>query len=539
MKIAVKNFRGCASAEIEASPIALVGGQNEAGKSSLSQAVIAALTGQALPVGAVAGGKLRPLVIKGDAWRLVTAGGGAASATITGESGSATVKWPECEYSTAGAAPTASIWAAGGASIVDLDPAGRVKVLTDILDARPKDVPPGVQDWLDNAGGDWDGAHAAAAAHGQQLKGEWRAVTGEQYGSAKAKSWRPDGYDGRAVELLSAELSAAQAGVDMAVGRAAVSVSDLRRDRALAERVDELTTAAANAAQAAAKNKDALDAAQSALDAAPHAWGDSGIPCPWCGANVRQNANGELEKVEIGMSREEHDKIFKARAAAEKARNDALGQSMASNRLCSDISADLRRAQESAERVAAAGNRPSSDGSDVDAAKATLAGAKMRLAASDAHAKAHAIAERITENQSMLDLLAPTGLRQAALDAALGEFNARLASICGIARWLPVKINADMSIERDGLPYALVSASAQYRARVAIQLAIAAIQSSSMVVIDGFDILDKAGRNGLLRLLKQMGITALLTATFSARDVMPDLSKIGGRSYWIEDGVAE
>ena len=538
MKITVANFRGCVSAEIDTTHVALVGGQNEAGKSSLSQAVIAALTGQQIPVGAVAGGRIKTLVSKGDAWRLVTGGSSSASVTIATDNGSATVKWPECEYSTSGAAPTASLWAAGGASIVDLDPAGRVKVLTDLLDAKPRDVPAGVQVWLDDNAGDWDAAFAAATARGAEMKGEWRAVTGEQYGSAKAKSWTPDGYTGRALPLLAAELEAAQNAVDIAIAKGAVCAADMRRDKAIADRVDELRDVLVKVKASAAAADAKLNEARAAREAAPAVWGDSGWPCPWCEKHVRIAASGhDLERVEMPHDREEHDRRHKEIEAIDAALKTARADAEAATKLHDSIRADYDRAVEAAERLASASGTPIAD--SVDAARAALASAKIRHSAAIAYERANAIADGIAKNAERVALLAPTGLRQAALDEAIAGFNSLLADLCAHARWLPVRIAADMSIERDGMPYSLISASAQYRARVVIQLAIAAIQSSSMVVIDGFDILDKAGRNGLLRLINKMDIPALITATFSSRDVMPDLSKIGGRSYWIADGVAD
>lgn len=542
MKISVANFRRIRSAALDVAPIALVGGQNEAGKTSLAQAAIAVLAGRPLPVGSVVAGKLKPLVGKGAAgMHLVRDGMATGSAELTGDSGSSTARWPECSYSTAGSPPTASMWAAGGASIVDLDTAGRAKVLIEILDAMPKDIPADVQSWLDNAAGDWDGAHAAAAANGQQLKGEWRAASGVPYGSTKAKSWQPDGYDGRAIDILRAEVTAASAAVDIAVGRVAVSVADLRRDRDLASRADEIASAVQKMQDAAAHDRRNLEAAQAALDAAPHAWGDSGLPCPWCGQNVRQSLGGSgLERVDLGMSREEHDRIYNARASAEKALKEARQKEAASRQMCDELAVELRAAHAAADRAKAAGDNPSGNAGDIDAAKAKLAGAKMCLAASEAHARAREIAGRIVGNQNVIDMLAPTGLRKSALEAALVAFNDRVASICRLAKWPPVSIEQDMSIERDGVPLALVSASAQYRARVAIQVTIAQLQGAAMMVIDGFDILDKGGRNGLLKMLSAVGIPSLLTATFSAREVMPDLGRAGlGRSYWLNGGCLE
>ena len=60
------------------------------------------------------------------------------------------------------------------------------------------------------------------------------------------------------------------------------------------------------------------------------------------------------------------------------------------------------------------------------------------------------------------------------------------------------------------------------------------------LVIDGADILDKAGRNGLLRLLLAADRPSLVCMTMATSEDMPDLrgNEIG-HSYWIENSRTE
>jgi predicted ATPase len=78
ISVRVRNFRGCAKAEIVCDPIALVAGHNTAGKSSLAMAVGAALVGTTRPLN---------IVSKKDAPALVMTGASEGLAELTAEGG--------------------------------------------------------------------------------------------------------------------------------------------------------------------------------------------------------------------------------------------------------------------------------------------------------------------------------------------------------------------------------------------------------------------------------------------------------------------
>ena len=89
-----------------------------------------------------------------------------------------------------------------------------------------------------------------------------------------------------------------------------------------------------------------------------------------------------------------------------------------------------------------------------------------------------------------------------------------------------------------GTIYLLLSESAKFRVRVVLQIAMAMMDRSQVLVIDAADILDKGGRNGLFKAVKTAGLPVMISMTFDGQELMPDLGKAGiGRSYWIEGGV--
>ncbi len=84
----------------------------------------------------------------------------------------------------------------------------------------------------------------------------------------------------------------------------------------------------------------------------------------------------------------------------------------------------------------------------------------------------------------------------------------------------------------------LLSGGEIYRLRAALQVAFAKIDGSAMVILDGADILDNQGRQGLIRMLAAAKVPALIGMTYAGPKAVPDLSLAGGATYWIDGGIA-
>jgi hypothetical protein len=102
-----------------------------------------------------------------------------------------------------------------------------------------------------------------------------------------------------------------------------------------------------------------------------------------------------------------------------------------------------------------------------------------------------------------------------------------------------VEIADDLAITYDGKPLILCSESERFRVRVTLQVAMAALDQSAVIVVDAADILGKGGRNGLMRLLSTESRPALICMTMDAIESVPNLSQAGmGASYWMDGNVA-
>lgn len=625
MEITVKNFRGCAEAHLTLEPVALVCGANGAGKSSIAQAVAAAVTRNPAPLTGMK---------KSDAGQLLREGEKRGRCTIEGGRGSVTANWPGGKI-TDEAGPKASEIAAGLTSIVDMKPKDAAAFLIQLMGALPNrdDLAaalPGIDPdmlaaiWARIEAEGWDGAHKRAVERGQQYKGMWEQITGEKWGAKKGEDWRPPGLaEGEVSEDAVAELRrqleeaiAANAAEDAAMRELQAKadrvpeleqrlddlpdddLDDLRArlEHAIANRagdagererlqeqvgrLDQLRADRAEAEAALAKASKALEDIEAELRTAPRPVDvKDPVRCPHCDGAIEVISRTEVrvltQDVDEDANRgraETIAKLTESHAAANQQFEEAQQQfyslraevaraELAAERLASlpsgtvtedEIAAlrqrvrdaetahalarELDEARAAAEALASRPAVPTQE--DIQALRDEII--ETELAAADARryrqaAETHA---KILDNQKLIDELAPTGLRQRKLEARLAELNAELADVCGDAGWPIVYLSDDLSVIVGGRPYALLSESEKFRARVALQVVIAKRDGSDVVVIDAADILDRNGRNGLFTMLPQIDLPALVCMTMNGRDDVPDLARVGmGRSYWIGDAV--
>lgn len=588
MQITIRNCLGVDHLDADVAPILLLAGQNGAGKSSTMRGLASALTGETMPTG----------IAKKDAGIMIKDGSDVAKVVITSKHGSAGVRWPEAERRTDGTAPKASPTAAGLTSLLDLPVKERARELDRLLKAAPSqsDLAAALRDsegdfrdgkgvatqpeadamqplgldpldqrdagiyrlvtsiWPSVEVDGFDGAHDRAKAKGQELKGAWRQVTGEQYGSDKGAKWKAPSYDlleelqvpeADPVAHLTKQLEHVSRVAEAAARNFAILQADLDGTRAKAEQVPALQAA--------------FDAAKKACDAANQAHNDIvvkrpgliDIPmtCPHCSGAV-QVESGNLVAVshapspeDIAAARKRFDDHAEVEAKAKKAFDDAYHAQQ-------DAFAALTEAKQAALKLekSDAGSVPHVTEEQVELGRKDVERHARALEAAKKTAEAARLHKQIVLNQHIIDVLAPEGLRRKKLANVLDAFNeGRLKPLCDIAKWPAVSIGADMEI-RLGRRLArepFISEAQVMRVRIILQAAIAQLDGSDILLLDRCDKLDAAGRNGLFMLLKGLASQGLLavvamTASVPSRTAVPDLAAAKlGASVWIANGVAE
>jgi hypothetical protein len=552
IKINITNFRGCDRVVCECAPIALIAGLNGAGKTSIAQAVGAALNGNAIPISGL--GRSPNLGV------FVRAGAAVADVTVATESGTVSLQWPEGSTLTSGRAPGASEYATGLQSIAPPMPAkDRLRVLADYLHAEPtredltdalaqfdlahEVVINAIWDLIQRDG--WDGAYESRRNKGAELKGQWRQVTGANYGSRIAAQWRPDLAELNERDLLDA-LRRAENDRDHAIAAAAVSADERRRLEQEAGEHDARREAYDAAGQAVELAERTYTDAREARQRLPPSEMPRTYACPYCDQPIV--IVHDLTEMHLETAEDYDDDANKAglkerRMAIATADGQLAHASDALNtarRQLAAADAALTASSEAREKLAK-WPRAVETGTDLETAKQALARAEKRLAEWRAKITADELHAKIESNDIVLDILGGDGLRAKKLERVIGTFvDTQLAALTKAAKWSPVRLGADGSVAYAGRPYALLSSSEQYRIRAVLAVAMGKIEGADLVILDGADILDAPSRSGLFSMLDSAGLPALVCLTLPRPEQMPDLAAYEmGHSYWLAGGVIE
>lgn len=536
MKANISNFRGIKQAEIQLSGIVLIGGQNGAGKSSIAQALTGCLTGST-PISGVK---------KADYYQFVYSGAATAQAEVSNDSGRATISYPKGETFREGEHPQASAYATGLLSPLDMEPRKAAEAWADILQTVPEPeaivahlkelgIETGVQavvDLIKYHG--WDGALAAYKEEGSKLKGRWEQVTGERYGTKKADSWVPEGFSIDQASLkedaLEAAVTAAHTRHTEAMKTIAVADDALVKLRADAESLKERQADMAKTEDALTKAGDEYSAAIKAQGVLP---GVSRAPlsCPHCKKLV-ELSGGELiiaERLtsdELAERTRAHEVAAKRVAAARESMDNLTRAVMLAKQGVAASDAASKKINS-----APAGRKANTEETERELRKA-----KFTYEAWQAYHTAREMQHKILWHIRIVETLAPEGLRKRHLDEALGRFNASLTKFCSTAGWAGVRVEPDLSVSYGDRPYAMLSESEQYKARVTLQTAIGTGDHSDVLLFDRVDILTSNGRNGLFRMCKNLCICCVLFMSANSATDIPKLTA-DGISYWAQAGT--
>lgn len=559
MDALVRNFRGIERAQIQMAPIALLAGKNHVGKSSVCQAVAAALTGMAIPFIRPTRevGKFASEFTKTEAKELVRAGTDDGSVSLSdGGTNNVKITWPKLDVSSNGKPPAASVYAAGLVEIMKLEPMYRFELLTQLLQTTPTDED--VTNELKDKKFDddtikqvlakiaevgFDGAHKALASSTTQLKGRWEEATGEAFGLKKMLGWKPEGYEltpgvTTEEEIVTIVANARQA-LETAIAAQAVDGAEIERLNKQAP----LEYDAQQALNAATTELEALrgDLKRAQDDLAALEVPSAPLACPECGAYIGVTVKGDT--ISVHRPKFSPSQITEANTA----RDNATGRIV----LCKTRmkTAETKHSAAVAEHGKYAGAKAALEkavdkkgsAEDVSKARECLVAAEKLRDQFVAVYKAAKYAATIGVNVLLLDVLEPEGLRRSKLAKKLQLFNqTMLVPLTTAAGYQPVTIDEKLDVRCGGRNFYLLSESEKFRVNVVLQIAIALLDNSAMVVIDGADILDTDGRNGLFAMLSSAGerLKSLVGMTVSGKKGVPDLAKHGmGQTYWIENGA--
>ena len=219
------------------------------------------------------------------------------------------------------------------------------------------------------------------------------------------------------------------------------------------------------------------------------------------------------------------------------------------SRLLGQLQTELKEVEE-AEAALKALPPEGEEGRSVNECDEGVRMAEQRLAVWKTKTEADRIAGACQLNLEIVAALANTGVRKAKLEGKVGEFNARLKELCKLAGWKTVELDAEeLKTSYNGWQYRFASTGEQYRIRAILQVAMAQMDGSDLLIFDEAGVLDgggsrldgtKSGRAGLFQLLREIEIPAVVLMTEKGREAVPDIARLDmGRSYWLEAGTLE
>ena len=398
-----------------------------------------------------------------------------------------------------------------------------------------------------------------AKKRASEARGVWQQATGENYGSEKAEGWEVDIPPGKDVTQEDIEQAAAaqgsiQAEIEKGIAYRAKLASDIEHAATYAEKEEDLRSKAGLLARARAKlettsadlekqiaRRNTLNAQ---LGTAP------ACACPHCGEAVLI-VNGELKdgktsptaaqrteaKKELASVLESISMLERTKTNDTKAVSDAeLATRLLEEHLAGKKEAPADGLMQRTDDAIAQQRQT------LDAAKAKhsallerfnlVAGAeKTNTLAAQKHAEI--VAWKAIEAE-----FSPTGIPSRLLEKAISPVNTALEVMAGITGWSLPKIEQDLSLTYGGRPYALNSESAQWRFDAMLAMVVAQMSTLKFVLLDRLDVLSIKHRPRmaalLLKLVEAGNLdSVIILGTMKAAPEMPD----GFQSLWIEKGV--
>jgi len=544
MKIKVANFRRISYADITVNKVTLVGGKNEAGKTSIAESVAAVLTGEPISYnGGLSKRELKNILHKG-----------AKESQIQVEShnedgGFESLSYPSLVKTSSGMGLRASRIGTGLDKILTMTEKSRQAYFSEFFNAMPTkeqletkirvlntgQILDFNELWNNIQGLGWDTVWNSYKTDGAKLKGKWEYITGEKYGCNKAEQWQPENWE---IDLLKAneedlkkEVETAKEWVEAALKSEAVSEAEIEELTKTADTEDkldaELKTKIKELKELKAKQKILKDKSIDYIAADTQA-------CPYC-KQALQVISGKIETA-VGLNEQQLTKLKAQKQANDSEIDELATLIVASEQLINNLRQDYEKAILATKKLNDLTSQKPTDKISSEDAKQRLKIAENRLKAFQDKSEVYNIHTDITNHVTIVDILSPGGLRKDVLKEALTNANKSLAESNFTGK--EMLLNEDMTITYGEYHERFCSSSARFRINTVFQFMIAKRDESNIIVVDNADILDKEGRNGLMRLANKTNIPVLILMTINKKEQMPDMSKIGGLGYWIEDGVA-
>jgi len=547
IKVNVANFKKVKSASFEIDPVTLLVGENENGKSSIALAVALTTTATPLPKG----------INKKDAKTLINDGNKSAKCEVLANSVKSEVTWPLSEYKQVGNGKPlyVSEYAAGLKNIFSLGSTDRANFFIELLQANPtyedlrKTIPLVSEEkikemWKAIEETGWDEAHSECKKEENELTGQWKMVTNSSsWNMTKAKDWLPENWDVNLefeeLEKLEVDYANSKKAYEDGLKSQGADEAKIKEAEDLIAKKDDILSQISDHEEIQQKYSKSISENEKALQTLNI--DNNSMPCPECGTHLKFLpsedifSSGGLEKVEalsdeeISSVKEEFDKLSKDISEI-KGKLEVTERQL--DRLEKDLS-DIEKAE------TLISENQSSEKIDIEALKSAYELSEQNLDNYNSKTKADSLYTQICDKREIVTALGKSGVRKSVLHEKINEFNKTiLNNLSKNAGVETVWIDDDLNIWRGNRPYALLSRSARYIARIIIQIAIAQTDKSELMIIDDIDEINNRERRGkVFAMILSTKIPALVCMAKRPDESAPDLEENDiGKTYAVVDG---
>ncbi|MXY97576.1 MAG: hypothetical protein F4Z29_07455 [Gemmatimonadetes bacterium] len=442
------------------------------------------------------------------------------------------------------------------------DPEAVIDELVDALQGHllPDDID-GAVEYVRNDG--WRPAEKVFRDRAKNAKTQWEQTTGRRYGPKLAADWLPDNWhaDWDRLTVAEAEERLVEAR-DLLDGLHSVkAITQVQADRAEAAKLllPQLKSdyqQIEDAIAAARSERDALglDRLRAAVrdaegvrnnvkrmrDNIAAELSDAAL-CPHCEKPLLIDA-GRVVAFDLDrrteMITEREAALEQAQSAVEAAKTTFEDTTKRAGPLRSEIERLGNQAGVIFGQIQAAQTDITAYGGDVTGddhaaqvrhAEGELDDAKQVRACVTQRHTASRLHETVVRYTMVADALGPAGVRAKMLADGLHRCNEGLAILADTADWPAMTIDETGSVTVGGRPAQLASESERWRVQACLQLTLAALDGSKIVVLDRADILDDTNRAGLVPALDRVAAAtgvAVLVCSAGTADESPAWSQV-------------
>ena len=406
--------------------------------------------------------------------------------------------------------------------------------LSDLLEVRDLS---GVLTMLEET--EWGAVETIFADRGREAKRRWRETTKCNYGVRVAADWHPADwsadYDSLSVAEAEAAVTTARDALSVLHRVQAISEAEAEAAEAERRRIPGLEESLKGLEGPIRANRERLNELESRLGSTrdkhssirakiAHA-GEGGArvggpssPCPACGEPILVRSTGELV-LWTPEQRKQHERIADERHAhVEDLKRTERGWSQRIKDLKSEIHSEnaiTRRDNNAAQncrselvrtrKIASRTGQVQTEQHRIDLAvhEEQVEAARRGRGMIRDYRQARGLHETIAKYTAIAMALGPRGIRAQLVEKGLARLNGGLRTIARVSGWPVVTVTGNGSVtqvvatQRQPRVIQMCSESERWRAQAAIQITLAAMTGSRLVVLDRADLLSRENRKGL------------------------------------------